>query len=126
MNDVCFVFPSTAEKDANKIIDRYLKGVEYDVKFLNSTGKEKILKKDIDLDMSELDGYKIKVCVGAESLKYVAGMTGVQKYNGVFLEKKYEGVYVMTHTSVSPHYLICAMPCRFPAIAGAWVCLWTL
>ena len=39
--------------------------------------------------MSELDGYKIKVCVGAESLKYVAGMTGVQKYNGVFLEKKY-------------------------------------
>ena len=45
MNDVCFVFPSTAEKDANKIIDRYLKGVEYDVKFLNSTGKEKILKK---------------------------------------------------------------------------------
>ena len=89
MNDVCFVFPSTAEKDANKIIDKYLKGVEYDVKFLNSTGKEKILKKDIDLDMSELDGYKIKVCVGAESLKYVAGMTGVQKYNGVFLEKKY-------------------------------------
>ena len=89
MNDVCFVFPSTAENDANKIIDKYLKGVEYDVKFLNSTGKEKILKKDIDLDMSELDGYKIKVCVGAESLKYVAGMTGVQKYNGVFLEKKY-------------------------------------
>ena len=89
MNDVCFVFPSTAEKDANKIIDKYLKGVDYDVKFLNSTGKEKILKKDIDLDMSELDGYKIKVCVGAESLKYVAGMTGVQKYNGVFLEKKY-------------------------------------
>ena len=89
MNDVCFVFPSTAEKDANKIIDKYLKGVEYDVKFLNSTGKEKILKKDIDLDMSELDGYKIKVCVGAESLKYVADMTGVQKYNGVFLEKKY-------------------------------------
>ena len=89
MSDVCFVFPSTAEKDANKIIDKYLKGVDYDVKFLNSTGKEKILKKDIDLDMSELDGYKIKVCVGAESLKYVAGMTGVQKYNGVFLEKKY-------------------------------------
>ena len=89
MSDVCFVFPSTAEKDANKIIDKYLKGVEYDVKFLNSTGKEKILKKDIDLDMSELNDYKIKVCVGAESLKYVAGMTGVQKYNGVFLEKKY-------------------------------------
>ena len=24
MSDVCFVFPSTAEKDANKIIDKYL------------------------------------------------------------------------------------------------------
>ena len=36
MSDVCFVFPSTAEKDANKIIDKYLKNVEYDVKYLHN------------------------------------------------------------------------------------------
>ena len=65
MNDVCFVFPSTAEKDANKIIDKYLKGVEYDVKFLNSTGKEKILKKDIDLDMSVLKVLPLMYMSGA-------------------------------------------------------------
>lgn len=89
MTDVCFVFPSTAETSADKIISKYLKDVEYDVKYLCSTPKEKILKKDVDLDLSELDAYKIIATMGAESLKYVAGMTGIQKYNGVFIEKKY-------------------------------------
>ena len=45
MTDVCFVFASTAEREANKIIDKYLNNVTYDVKFLSSHPKEKILKK---------------------------------------------------------------------------------
>jgi DNA polymerase I-like protein with 3'-5' exonuclease and polymerase domains len=103
MSDVCFVFPSTAEKDANKIIDKYLKNVEYDVKYLHSGAKEKILKKDIDLDIeNELKDYKILACVGAESLKYVAGMTGVQKYNGVFLEKRYLPIMHPKITIIKP------------------------
>ena len=89
MSDVCFVFASAAEKDPNKVINKYLKGVEYDTKFLHSGSKDKILKKDIDLDMEELKGYKIMCPIGADALKYVAGMTGIQKYNGVFIEKKY-------------------------------------
>jgi DNA polymerase I-like protein with 3'-5' exonuclease and polymerase domains len=90
MTEVCFVFPSTAEKDANKIIGKYLKEVEYDIKYLSSTPKEKILKKDIDLDIDAVkQSYKVIAVIGAESLKYVAGMTGIQKYNGVFVEKKY-------------------------------------
>lgn len=89
MNEVCFVFASAAEKDPNKVINKYLKGVEYDTKFLHSGSKDKILKKDIDLDMEELSGYKIMCPIGADALKYVAGMTGIQKYNGVFIEKKY-------------------------------------
>jgi DNA polymerase I-like protein with 3'-5' exonuclease and polymerase domains len=89
MTDVCFVFPSTSEKSAEKIINKYLKNVEFDVKYLCSTEKEKILKKDVDLDLSSLDAYKIVCPVGAESLKYVAGMTGVQKYNGIYVEHKY-------------------------------------
>ena len=52
-------------------------------------GQEKILKKDIDLDLTELDSYKLICPIGAESLKYTAGLTGVQKYNGVFVEKRY-------------------------------------
>ena len=89
MNDVCFVFASATEKDPEKLINKYLKGVDYDVKFLHSGKKEKILKKDIDLDLEELKEYKILSLVGADPLKYVAGMTGIQKYNGVFIEKKY-------------------------------------
>ena len=45
MSDVCFVFASTVEREANKTINKYLKGIEYDVKFLSSSPKEKILKK---------------------------------------------------------------------------------
>ena len=37
---------------------------------------EKILKKDIDLDFDELGTYKIIGLIGAEPLKYIAGMTG--------------------------------------------------
>lgn len=102
MTDVCFVFPSTAETSANKIISKYLKDVEFDVKYLCSTPKEKILKKDIDLDMAELEGYKVTATVGAESLKYVAGMTGIQKYNGVFIEKKYLPIMHPNITIIKP------------------------
>lgn len=90
MTDVCFVFASTAEKETNKIIDKYLRGVSYDVKFLASQPKDKILKKDVDLAIdTELADYKLICPVGADSLKYVAGITGIQKYNGVLLEKRY-------------------------------------
>jgi DNA polymerase I-like protein with 3'-5' exonuclease and polymerase domains len=102
MSEVCFVFASAAEKDPNKVIDKYLKGVEYDTKFLHSGSKEKILKKDLDLDMSELDGYKILCPVGADALKYVAGMTGIQKYNGVFIEKKYLPIMHPNITIIKP------------------------
>jgi len=102
MSEVCFVFASAAEKDPNKVIDKYLKGVDYDTKFLHSGSKEKILKKDLDLDMSELDGYKILCPVGADALKYVAGMTGIQKYNGVFIEKKYLPIMHPNITIIKP------------------------
>jgi len=102
MSDVCFVFASKAEKDPNKVINKYLKNVDYDIKFLHEGAKEKILKKDIDMDMSELEGYKILCPIGADSLKYVAGMTGIQKYNGVFLEKKYLPIMHPNITIIKP------------------------
>ena len=89
MSDVCFVFASGTEKDPNKMIDKYLKDVDYDVRYLHSGKKEKILKKDIDLDFGELEDYKLLALIGAEPLKYIAGMTGIQKYNGICIEKKY-------------------------------------
>ena len=89
MSNVCFVFASGVEKDPTKVINKYLKDTDYDVKFLHSGKKEKILKKDIDLDFEELNTYKIVGLIGAEPLKYIAGMTGIRKYNGMFIEKKY-------------------------------------
>jgi DNA polymerase I-like protein with 3'-5' exonuclease and polymerase domains len=102
MNDVCFVFASTIEREANKTIDKYLQGVKYDVKFLSSSPKEKILKKDVDLDLSELQDYKIICPIGADSLKYVAGMTGIQKYNGIFVEHKYLPIMHPNITIIKP------------------------
>ena len=89
MSDVCFVFASNAEKDAEGVIGKYFSDADFDIKFLCSTKKEKILKKDVDLELEELNSYKLICPIGAESLKYTAGYTGVQKYNGVFIEKKY-------------------------------------
>ena len=89
MSDLCFVFASAAEKNADKIINKYLKDTDFDIHYLSSGAKEKILKKDIDLEMSVLDDYKLVCPIGADALKYVTGITGITKYNGVHLEKKY-------------------------------------
>lgn len=88
MSNVCFVFPSTAEQQPEKVIGKYFKE-EYDIKFLSSQPKEKILKKDIDLDLKELDEYKLVCPIGADALKYTAGITGIQKYNGMVIENRY-------------------------------------
>ena len=88
MSDICFVFASAAEKNADKIVGKYLKDIDYDIQFLSSGSKDKILKKDIDLEMSVLDDYKLVCPIGADALKYVTGITGITKYNGVHLEKK--------------------------------------
>ena len=89
MTQVCFVFPSTSEKSPKQVINRYLSGIDYDIKFLCDEPKEKILKKDVTLDLTELDSYKVICPVGADALKYVAGMTGIQKYNGMLIESRY-------------------------------------
>ena len=103
MKEVCFVFASAIENNPDKIIKKYLEaGIEYDVKFLCSGEREKILKKDVDLDLKELEGYKIVCPIGAEALKYAAGMTGVQKYNGIYIERKYMPIMHPNITLIKP------------------------
>tara|TARA_R110000868_G_scaffold5466_12_gene32924 strand:- start:1365 stop:3599 length:2235 start_codon:yes stop_codon:yes gene_type:complete len=101
-NEVVFVFASTAEKNTN-IMQKYF-DKEYDVKFLSSKPLEKILKKDVDLDLKELDEYKVVCPVGAESLKYVAGLTGIIKYNGVHVEQKYMPFIHPSMVAFKPQY----------------------
>ena len=91
MTQTCFVFASKAEKSPESVIKKYIPEAvdDYDIHYLCSDNKEKILKKDIDMDINILDDYKLVCPIGAESLKYTAGMTGITKYNGVHIEKKY-------------------------------------
>jgi len=101
-NNVAFVFASTSEKDP-QIMSKYFEE-EFDVHFLCSKPKDKILKKDIDLDLSVLDEYKVVCPVGAEPLKYVAGLTGITKYNGMFIEKKWLPFLHPNMTVFKPQY----------------------
>ena len=102
MTDVCFVFASALESKPERIINKYLKDVPYDVKYLCSGEKEKILKKDVDLDLDELKSYRIVAPIGAEALKYAAGTTGIQKYNGVYIEKRYLPIMHPNITLIKP------------------------
>jgi DNA polymerase I-like protein with 3'-5' exonuclease and polymerase domains len=86
LSKVAVVFTSTAEKNP-AVMKRYID--EYDSFYLCSSPKEKVLKKDIDLDYSQLDQYDLICPVGAEPLKYVVGLTGVVKYSGMYIEKRY-------------------------------------
>ena len=91
MSDICFVFSSTKEANSKNVISKYFKDHEFDVAYLCSEPKDKVLKKDIDIDIDKdiKDKYRFIAPIGAEPLKYLAGMTGVQKYNGILVENRY-------------------------------------
>jgi DNA polymerase I-like protein with 3'-5' exonuclease and polymerase domains len=90
MDKICFVFSSRLEENPDNLIRKYITcAVDYDILYLSTSEKEKILKKDIDLDMTTLDKYRLVCLIGAEPLKHIAKLTGVQKYNGHLIENKY-------------------------------------
>lgn len=92
MTKLAFVCASVADKTLDNWIRELAPKAllsKYDIKYLCSSPKEKILKKDVDLDMTVLDTYSYVVPVGAEALKHVCGMTGITKYNGTIVKDKY-------------------------------------
>lgn len=90
MTDLTFVCASTNDKGIKDwIAELAPETLKYDIKYLCSQPKEKILKKDIDLDLSTLEGYKYVSPIGAEALKYLCGLTGITKYNGTLVNEKY-------------------------------------
>jgi len=105
MTKLAFVLPAKTG-NAKEPFNEYAHGLDYDIHFLCSQEKDKILKKDIDLDMSILNAYDALVLVGAESLKYVAGLTGIIKYNGMFVEKKYIPLIHPNMTVFKPQYKV--------------------
>lgn len=105
MNEIVFVFASAAEKNPKKLFSEYNINFDYDIFYLCSdASKEKVLKKDIDNDISLLQQYKVICPIGAEPLKYVCGMTGITKYNGHFIENKYLPIINPGLTVFKPQY----------------------
>lgn len=83
------ILPCKVDYDPKKLFEPFA-DFDYDIAFLCSESKERILKKDVDLNIEELEKtYDVLCPVGAEPLKYVAKMTGITKYNGVYIENKY-------------------------------------
>ena len=104
-NTIAFIFASASEKNPTKVLSKYDKKIgSYDTYFLCSQEKEKILKKDVDLDLTKLEKYQIVCPIGAEALKYVCGLTGLTKYNGVFIEKRYIPIIHPNLTVFKPQY----------------------
>jgi DNA polymerase I-like protein with 3'-5' exonuclease and polymerase domains len=105
MTKLAFVCASVADTT----LDSWLKELaptslhsKYDIKYLCSFPKDKILKKDVDLEMTVLDTYPYIVPVGAEALKHVCGMTGITKYNGTIVKDKYIPLMHPNIISVKP------------------------
>ena len=55
---------------------------EFEHFHMSSVPITKLLKKDVDLDLSTFDGYDIICPIGAEALKYACGATGVRVFRG--------------------------------------------
>lgn len=63
---------------------------EFDLFQLTSqTGLTKVLKRDVDLDVSQLDNYKWVILVGTEPFEYIAKLKGITNYTGKLVNEKY-------------------------------------
>ena len=83
------VLSSPLKNATPSLLKEYSGNISFDVLYLSSEPKEKILKKDVDLDMSIFSTYDILCSVGAEALKYACGLTGITKYNGSVVNEKF-------------------------------------
>lgn len=62
---------------------------EFDLYHLCSENLPKILKKDVDLDLTVLDTYELIILVGSEAAKHIAKLTSVTGHAGILIDNKY-------------------------------------
>ena len=103
---LAYVLSSPLKQDTKTKLRPFAKGLDFDVYYLSSEPKEKILKKDVDLDLSILDSYDIVSPVGAESLKYTCGLTGILKYAGQVINDKYIPIIDPNMLAIKPQYRV--------------------
>jgi DNA polymerase I-like protein with 3'-5' exonuclease and polymerase domains len=101
---VALVLTSPLKNNIPALLKQYAGNINFDSFYLSSEPKEKILKKDVDLNLEILNEYDIVCPVGAEGLKYVCGLTGITKYNGVLVDNKYVPILDPNMVFVKPQY----------------------
>ncbi|MCP3899134.1 MAG: hypothetical protein GY707_05305 [Desulfobacteraceae bacterium] len=79
------VVTKTDQKD---ILTDYV-DFHFDHYYLTDSKEKKILKKDIDLDMTLLEPYDFVILIGAEPAKFVANIGSVLKFQGYLVEDKW-------------------------------------
>src|SRR6202008_3843826 len=97
-------FPSVASEKSANYFKAVIKNIPFDVYYLVSKAKDKIAKKDIDLDLTILDEYDIICPIGAESLKYACKETGVTKYNGTLIKDRIFPILDPSYITFKPQY----------------------
>lgn len=98
------VLSSPLKNATPSLLKEYCGNIKFEVLYLSSEPKEKILKKDVDLDMSIFSTYDIICPVGAESLKYTCGLTGITKYNGSVVNEKFIPIIDPNMVFIKPQY----------------------
>lgn len=102
---IAFVVSSPHKHDLVSALGRYGDlDFEYDVLYLSTTKEEKILKRDLTLDLQELSGYDLICPVGADGLKHVCNLTGITKYAGSFVEPNFVPFIDPTLAIIKPQY----------------------
>lgn len=103
-NKFLLVVNSPLKENVKAAVKPYAGSLDFDIVFLSSQPKEKILKGDIDLDFEVFKDYDIVCPVGAEALKHVCGLSGIVKYNGIVVDGKYLPIIDPNMVFVKPQY----------------------
>lgn len=108
---IALVLSSPLKADTVSKLKTFSKGINFEVLYLSSSPIEKILKKNVDLDLTVLDEYDVVCPVGADALKYTAGLTGILKYAGQIVEEKYIPIIDPNMLSIKPQYRLELQKC---------------
>lgn len=101
---LAIVLSSPLKNNIPALFREYAGNVTFETIYLCSEPREKILKKDVDLNISILEEFDIVCPIGAEPLKYVCGLTGITKYNGIVVNEKYLPILDPNMTFIKPQY----------------------
>ena len=101
---LAIVLSSPLKNNVPALFREYAGNIKFETIYLSSEPKEKILKKDVDLTLSVLDEFDVVCPIGAEPLKYVCGLTGITKYNGIVVSEKYLPILDPNMTFIKPQY----------------------